>query len=107
LNLNQVFSELDKFCAALLSIPAAANHPDVKRQIDFITAGKQRLKLAQVEQAANINAGRERLAALAQATQQRQEAHAKRVEELNTPSSPLDGDALGRALLKNLGFTSR
>ena len=28
LDLNHVFGELDKFCAALLSIPAAQNHPD-------------------------------------------------------------------------------
>ena len=32
------------------------------------------------------------------------EAHRKRMEELNRPSPPLDGNALGRALLKSLGF---
>ena len=32
-----------------------------------------------------------------------EEAHRKRMEELNRPSPPLDGNALGRALLKSLG----
>jgi hypothetical protein len=105
LNLSHVFSEVDKFCSALLSIPAAANHPDVKRQMDFITAAKEKLKLAQVEQATSINAAQEKVAAMGQLAQQRAEAHRKRMEELNTPAPPLDGDALGRALLKNLGFT--
>ena len=105
LNLSQVFSEIDKFCSALLSNPTAANHPDVKRQMDFITAAKEKLRLAQIEQAAIISAAREKVAAVGQASQQRAEAHRQRMEELNTPAPPLDGDALGRALLKNLGFT--
>jgi hypothetical protein len=105
LNLSHVLGEVDKFCSALLSIPAAANHPDVRRQMDFITAAKEKLKLAQVEQAASINAVQEKVAAMGQLAQQRAEAHRKRMQELNTPAPPLDGDALGRALLKNLGFT--
>jgi hypothetical protein len=73
--------------------------------MDFITAAKEKLRLAQLEQAAIINAAREKMAAVGQASQQRAEAHRQRMEELNTPAPPLDGDALGRALLKNLGFT--
>jgi hypothetical protein len=41
---------------------------------------------------------------LKQKSSKEQEAHNKMVEELNTPPPPLDGNALGHALLKNLGF---
>jgi hypothetical protein len=37
-------------------------------------------------------------------SQAKEEAHRKRMEELKTPPPPLDGNALGHALLKNLGF---
>jgi hypothetical protein len=45
------------------------------------------------------------MAELVQTAKQKKEAHRQRMEELNTPSPPLDGNALGRALLKNLGLT--
>jgi hypothetical protein len=100
-----LFAELDKFCSHILGLPAAANHPELRRQIDFITSGKERLRLAQIEELAHRKARFEQLAAMGQVAQQREQAHRQRMEELNTPAPPLDGDALGRALLKNLGFT--
>jgi hypothetical protein len=105
LNLEKLFAELDKFCNHILGLPAAANHPELRRQIDFITSGKERLRLAQIEELAHRKARFEQLAAMGQVAQQREQAHRQRMEELNTPAPPLDGDALGRALLKNLGFT--
>jgi hypothetical protein len=103
--LNRLFGELDKFCSHILSLPAAVSHPDIKPQIDFITASKEKLKLAQAEEFAHRKVRQEQLDELAQTAKQKEEAHRKRMEELNTPSPPLDGDALGRALLKNLGLT--
>ena len=105
MNFNHVFGELDKFCTALLSIPAAQNHPEARRQIDFIRSGKERLRLAQAEEMALRQAQQAQLTALQQGAQQREEAHRRKLAEINKPSAPLDGNALGRALLKNLGFT--
>ena len=48
-------------------------------------------------------AQQQKMAAVAQASEQRGEAHRRKMEEMNTPSPPLDGNALGQALLKNLG----
>jgi hypothetical protein len=104
LNLDRLFSELDKFCSHILSLPAATNHPEIKQQLNFITTSKEKLKLAQAEELAHRKARQEQLAELVQAANQNEEAHRKRLEELNTPSPPLDGNALGRALLKNLGL---
>ena len=105
MNLSVLFGELDKFCNHVLSLPAAVNHPDIKRNMEAIAARKEQLKLAQVEALAHLKTHQAQMANMVQATKEKQEAHRQRVEELNKPSPPLDGDALGRALLKNLGFT--
>ncbi len=105
LDLSRVFAEIDKFCAVLLAVPGAAERADLRKQIDFMAASKDRLKLAQAEALAHQKAQLDQLASLAQAAKQNQEAHRQKMEELNRPLPPLDPDALGRALLKNLGFT--
>jgi hypothetical protein len=105
LKLNILFGELDKFCSYIRSIPGAASHPDVKQQLDFITASKEKLTLALAEQLAHQHARQEQLANALQAAKQREEAERQRIEELARPSPPLDGNALGQALLKNLGLS--
>lgn len=102
-NLARLFGELDRFQSHILSLPAAS-HPDIKQQLDFIMASKDRLKLAQTEELAHRKTHGEQLAKLQEETAQREEAHRKKMEELETPSPPLDGDELARALLKRLGL---
>jgi hypothetical protein len=103
-NFDAIFAELDKFYNYALSIPGAAEHPELKTHLDFLMAGKEKLRLAQSEELAYQKIRDDQLAALKQESKQEQEAHRKKVEELNTPPPPLDGNALGDALLKNLGF---
>jgi hypothetical protein len=105
-NFDKMFAALDKFCGYVLSIPGAASHPDLQAQLGFLQGGKEKLKLAQAEELRHFRVRQDQLAALTQEARQKEEAHRKRMEELNKPSPPLDGDALGRALLKNLGFTN-
>ncbi len=103
-DLGRVFAEVDKFCNFILTLPGAAEHSEIKKQLDFITAGKQKLELARVEAMANQKAHQEQLAQFVQTAKQNEEAHLRKLELLNKPSLPLDGNALGRALLKNLGY---
>jgi hypothetical protein len=105
LNLKKLFGELDKFCSHILSLPTAANHPDIKQQLDFIAASKEKLTLALAEELAQRKARQEQLANSVQAAKEKQEAYHKRMQEIDQPSPPLDGNDLGRALLKNLGLT--
>jgi hypothetical protein len=105
MKLSVLFAELDKFCNHVLSLPAAVNHPDIKRNMEALAARKEQLKLAQVEALAHIKTHQQQMATMVQTAKEKQEAHRQRVEDLNKPSPPLDGDALGRALLKTLGFT--
>jgi Papain-like cysteine protease AvrRpt2 len=105
LDVNKLFGEMDKFCAHVLGIPAAANHPEIKKQLDYLAASKEKFKLAYTEQLARGTMLKAQFAALTKAAKEQEETHLKKIEELNTPSPPLDGDALGRALLKNLGLT--
>ncbi len=104
LDLSKVFAEIDKFCGLVLTLPGAANHPAIKKQLDFIASSKEKLKLAQIQALVHRKAHQEQLAKIVQTAEQNAEAHRKKIEELNRPSPPLDGNALGHALLKNLGF---
>lgn len=101
IDLNPVFAELDKFVNHIKGIPSAASDPDIKRYLEMLASAKEQLSLALVESLANYKVDRENLASMERA---RQQQHEQRAEELNQPSAPLDGRALGRALLKNLGF---
>jgi hypothetical protein len=105
-DISKLFGELDRFCSVILAVPAAANHPEIKKQLEQIAVGKEKFKLAHAEQLARGAMLQGQFAALIQATKEKEEAQRKKIEERNAPSPPLDGDALGRALLKNLGFTS-
>ncbi len=104
LDFTRLFAEVDKFCSYILTIPGAAAHPEIKKRLDFLAACKEKLKLGAVESLARRKAHQEQLAKMMQTAKQNKEAHRKRMEELNQPSPPLDGNALGRALLRNLGF---
>jgi hypothetical protein len=103
-SLNKMFEEMDKFCNQVQSLPGAANHADLQQQLQILTGTKAALKLALAEAAVVGQLHKDQLAAFVQATEQRRESHRKKLEELNRPTPPLDGNALGRALLKNLGF---
>lgn len=104
LDLPKLFGELDKFCAFVLSIPAAANHTEIKKQLDFIASSKDQLTQAVAEDEVLMKSRFDRLAAFQQHVEAAREAQKKKLEELNKPLSPLDGNTLARALLKNLGF---
>jgi hypothetical protein len=98
------FGELDKFCNHILSLPALANHAAIKQQLESITASKEAIKLAESERLVYQKIARDQMAKLQEETELKREAHRRKLEELNRTSPPLDGKALGRALLKNLGF---
>lgn len=85
-NLDKLFAELDKFCAHLLSIPGAARHADLNAQLNAIKAGKDRLKLVQIEEQATFKARADRMAATEKEAKQRQEARRKQVEERHARS---------------------
>jgi Peptidase C39 family len=103
--MKALFGELDKFCDHVRSLPGATGHPELKQYLDMIGAHKEKIILAQAETIVYARMGRDQLQKMQAASNEKKEAQRKKVEEVNTPSAPLDGNALGRALLKNLGFT--
>jgi len=105
-NFKRLFTELDKFLAAVVTLPAAANRPDIATQIAFINSKKEELNQAAAQAIAIEKAQNEKMAAMLRESQQKAEAQRRKMEEMNKPSPPLDGEALGRALLKNLGLNS-
>jgi len=103
----KLFAEIDKFTALIQSVPAAANHPDVKQQLEFIAASKEQFKAAYEKQVAHRAALVNQLTQVQKKHEQEKAAQLAKIEELNKPLPPLDGDALARAVLKNLGFTKK
>jgi hypothetical protein len=103
-DLTPLFTQLDQFCNHILSLPGAPNHPEIKQQLDLIAVNREKLILAKAEERANLKAHEERMAAMSQAAKKKEDAHQQTMEELNKSLPPLDGNALGRALLKNLGL---
>jgi hypothetical protein len=102
--LGKVYAAIDKFCATMMAIPLLASNPDVLKCLDAMKASKGKLAEAAEQQLAMYKAQKEKLEALLEKSKQAQEAHKKQVETLTTPSPPLDGNALGQALLKNMGL---
>jgi hypothetical protein len=104
--LNPAFEAVDKFVDHIKSIPGALEHPDIRKQLEILSGGKANLKLALAEAAFHVKAYQGQMGGFVQASEARREAHRQKMEEVNKKGEPLDGVALGRALLKNLGFTS-
>jgi hypothetical protein len=103
-SLNRMFAEIDKFCSQIQSIPGAAKHAELQQQLQALKGTKAAVMQSLAAAAVYVQTHKDQLAAFAQAANARGEAHRKKMEALNAPPTPLDGTALGRALLKNLGF---
>ncbi|HMD71103.1 MAG TPA: hypothetical protein VKF41_07145, partial [Bryobacteraceae bacterium] len=103
-SLDEVFAQLDKFCAFILARPEAAGNPDVMKQMAVLEDCKEKLKMAQAEELAIQKAQEVKMAAMLQQAKEKEEAHRQKMEKLTTPSPPLDGNVLGRDLLRNVGL---
>jgi hypothetical protein len=104
LDLDKLFAELDKFCNHILSFPAAAANPDIRQQLDFINGSKDKLRLAQTEELARRRMSQVETEQREQKFKRDEEALLKKREEIQKPSPPADGNALGQSLLKDLGL---
>ncbi len=103
-DLEKVFLQLDRFHAHIASIPGALDYPDLKAQLDIISTGKEKIKRgyeARVARAGEIMA---KMAAFSNEMKEKEKVQQQKLEELNKPAPSPDGDALGQALLKNLGL---
>jgi hypothetical protein len=103
-NFESLFAEVDKFCAFALTRPGAAEHVELKQQLDFLAGTKEKVLLAQAAATARSKAQQDKLDASREAMKKKQEARRQEAEQRNKPLPPLDGKALAQALLKNLGF---
>ncbi len=104
LNFDKLFSEIDKFSSLILSLPGVADHTGIRQNLDVVRQQKEKLNFAKAEALARQQSDTARMATFQESLKQKKEAHAMRMEELQAQAPPLDGDALGRALLKSIGF---
>ncbi len=102
--LEKVFAAIDKFAGIISKVPAARNHPELSKHLDFMANSKDTLKAALTNQTAQRALVSGQLNELARTFRVKNEEQKKKMEELKKPSPPLDGHALGWALLRNLGL---
>jgi hypothetical protein len=105
-SLNQAFEAVDKLVDHIKNLPGVLENADIRMQLDILGGGKAKLKQALAEAAIHVRSYQGQMAGFVQAGEERREAHRKRVAEVSKQGEPLDGVALGKALLKNLGFTN-
>lgn len=103
-DLNPLFAEMDKFSSLLLSIEGVGNNLAVRKELDRLVASKEHLKLAQSEVLVHRRTQLTWMTEFQQKCKQDEEDLVKAREEIQKPGSPLDGNALGKALLKDLGL---
>jgi hypothetical protein len=103
-DLAKLFGEIDKFTSQIRSMPGTADNPDIKKRLDFIEATKVDIKAAHAADLARRTAVVGQLSAFEEKNKKQKEEQLKKMEERNAPGPPLDGDALGAAMLKNLGL---
>jgi hypothetical protein len=102
--LDILFAQLDKFVAFAQNSPGAAENAELQKHLQDLAAQREKLKLIEAEAIANRAAGSANMAKLEQIARDNQEALAKRKESFPGAFAPLDGDVLGRALMRTLGF---
>lgn len=102
--MKPLFAELNKFCDQIRSLPGAEVHSEVKKHLDRVLASKEKMVLAQSEMLIYAKMAQDQLRQMQETSRQKKEEHRQRVEALQVAAPALDGNALGRALLKNLGF---
>jgi hypothetical protein len=103
-DLAKLFSEVDKFTGHIRSMRGAEQNPDIKKRLDFIESTKGDIKVAHAADLARREAAMGQLAAFKEKSEKDEEEQLKKAEARKTPGPPLDGDAIGNAMLKNLGF---
>lgn len=104
LSMNAAFAEMNKFRDHILSIPAAAQNPEIRKHLDALAGIKEQLVLSRAEALFNLKVQEDRMAAMKESAKAGQEAHRQKMDAANQPAPKLDGAALSQALLKNLGF---
>lgn len=104
LSMDAAFAEMNKFCDHILSVPGAAQNPDIRKQLDALAVVKEQLVLSRAEALFHLKVQEERIAAMKESAKAGEEAHRKKMDAVNQPSPRLDGGALAVALMKNLGF---
>jgi len=85
--LDRLFGELDKFSAVVGTLPAVADRPELKQQLDFIAGSKERLKLAQAEEFARLKTQHDKLDAQKETARQKRAASRWRNETSRCPRS--------------------
>ena len=102
--LEPVLDAIEKFMEKVTSLPEVVANPELKPHLDGIRNSRTTLTEAFTKAAANARIHQGQMAAFIKASEERRQAYNQRKAALVKTGEPLDGEALGRALLKTFGF---
>jgi hypothetical protein len=102
--LNELAAAIDKFTNLILSFPQLAGHPEVRHYVDLLQESKGQQKMAQSEVLYHRKVHEAQTAQLVRKSRAQEAAFLKKQEEMAKPAPPLDGNALGQSLAKDLGL---
>jgi hypothetical protein len=103
-DLRKVFADMDRFTSFVLSLPAAAEHPDIRAQINALAQQKEKILGVVKSFEASQLVRNKQIAAIEKAAEEGKAAHDKKMAQLAVPMEQLDGRVLGLELLKSLGY---
>ena len=101
-SVKNAFAELEKFWAQVMTSEKAAKHPEIQKQVNFMKTSQEKIALAQFETLVARKAHEAQVSTFQEKCRQAEDAILKKREEIATPGLPLDGNALGLALVKDL-----
>lgn len=99
-----LFRALDQFVSRIASHPAASNNSDLKAQLAFIAASRERFQAAYAEESGRRAYVREQIAGMQRSASAKAAEAQHRQKNAEEPLPRLNGYELGQALMKNLGL---
>jgi hypothetical protein len=102
--LEKAFSAMDQFSSFVRSLPGVEEHSEIRKHLQIFEQQKEKILSAVQAFEKDQALGKQQMAAMEKSAKEAREAHERKLAELKAPMEPLDGRALGVALLKSLGF---
>jgi hypothetical protein len=105
--INKAFAKIDQYCAQLAALPLVAANAQVMKNLELIKGSRGKMLEAAAELQEKRRVHLAKLQARLEKAQAKKAALDQKKAEMKMPPPPLDGNALGVALLKNMGLIRR
>jgi hypothetical protein len=105
-SVDRAAERLTAFINQVLTVPGAAEHPEIQQHLELLARKREGLYQAFEEGQKNKELHLDQLQKFQTATDRNAAAQRERASSFDVPATELDGNALGKSLLRELGFTA-